>query len=292
MAAAQRLREGLVFARSIDSFLDVHRGDDKIQLLGKIAIAKTILEQEEKSYLRISGPAPDFQNLPALNKSWFVNLARGLNDGVRREEIKRIFQKLSFIVFNYDRCVEHFLYNAVQRHYGISDAETRTVLETLTILHPYGKIANLPWQGGEAVPFGFNANPASLATISRHIKTYTEQVEHDDTLHAIRAQIAEAETLVFLGFSYLDLNMDVIDPSMECATQNIFGTAFGISNSDVDQIKTKLRELVRRNLSQIRTPNVVRLGPERLYIRSDLKCAGLLEEYPRSLFAGGQRSEP
>jgi hypothetical protein len=290
LAAAQRLREGLAFARSIDSFLDVHRDDKKIQLLGKIAIAKTILEQEEKSHIRISGAIPDFQNIPMLNESWFVNLARGLNDGVRREEIKRIFQKVSFIVFNYDRCVEHFLYNALQRHYGINDAETIRVLGTLTILHPYGKIANLPWQGGEAVPFGFKPDPRNLVMMASHIKTYTEQIEDDDTLLSIKSVVADAEALVFLGFSYLDLNMDLIDPGKECAAQNVFGTAFGISNSDVDQIKIQLRGLVRRNLSLVTTPNAVHVGPERLYIRSDLKCAGLLGEYSRSLFAAGQRS--
>jgi hypothetical protein len=291
LAAAQRLREGLGFARSIDSFLDVHRDDKKIQLLGKVAIAKTILDQEENSCIRISGSTTDFQNVAMLNDSWFVNLARGLNDGVRREEIKRIFEKLSFIVFNYDRCVEHFLYNALQRHYGISDAETKTALETLTILHPYGKIANLPWQGGEAVPFGYKISPANLVMMASNIKTYTEQIEDDNTLRAIKSEIAKAETLVFLGFSYLDLNMDLIHPTIKCVAQNVFGTAYGISSSDVDQVKKQLRGSVGQNLSLSTIPNgVVRVVPERLYIRSDLKCAGLLGEYSRSLFATGQRS--
>jgi hypothetical protein len=289
--AARRIREGIVFSRSIDAFIDVHRDDERIQKLGKLAIAKTILEQEQRCHMYIAPPGSAFQDMPRLDKSWFVNFVRGLNEGVRREEIDRIFEKVSFVVFNYDRCVEHFLYNALQMHYGVDAEKAKSLMRTLTILHPYGKIADLPWQNAGGIPFGFSANRANLLMMASHIKTYTEQIEDDNTLHAIKSEVADAETLVFLGFSYLDLNMDLIHPTIKCAAQNVFGTAYGISSSDVDQIKKQLRESVGQNLSLTTIPNgVIRVVPERLYIRSDLKCAGLLEEYSRSLFATGQRS--
>src|SRR5208282_1326512 len=289
LEAAQRIREGILFSRSIDALIDVHRDDQRIQQLGKLAIAKTILEQEQRCHMYVAPPGTSFQDITRLDKSWFVNFARGLNDGVRRDEIDRIFDKVSFVVFNYDRCLEHFLYNALQKHYGVDAIKAKSVMERLTIFHPYGKIADLPWQGRSGIPFGCPANRSNLLVMMSQIKTYSEQVENDDTLNSIRHEIAEAETLVFLGFSYLDLNMDVLDPGADCAAQNVFGTAFGISESDVSQIKDKIRRLVRRNLSELRTRNTVQTVEERLYIRN-LKCAEVLEEYSRSLFAAGQRS--
>jgi hypothetical protein len=290
LAAARRIREGLPFSKSIDSFMDAHRDDEKIQLLGKLAIAKTVLEQEQRSCLHISGSASDFQDVTMLGASWFVWLARGLNEGARRDEIKRIFEKVSFIVFNYDRCVEHFLYNSLCRHYGIADGETKAVLDTLTILHPYGTIGRLPWQGSGGLPFGFPVNRPNLLMMSGQIKTFTEQVEYSETLDAIKQQFSDAETLVFLGFSYQDLNMKVLDPGRECAVKNVFGTSFGISDHDREQIKELIRRSVRRNLTESRMSGGVETIMERLHIRSDLKCAGLLQEYSRSLFSAGQGS--
>jgi hypothetical protein len=288
--AARRIREGILFSRSIDAFIDVHRDDEKIQQLGKLAIAKTILEQERRCHMYVAPPGASFQDTPRLDKTWFVNLARGLNDGVRREEIDRIFEKVSFVVFNYDRCVEHFLYNALQKHYGIDATKAKSVMDSLTIFHPYGKIADLPWQGKGGIPFGFPANRSNLLMMVGQIKTYTEQVEDDAPLNAIKAEIADAETLVFLGFSYLDFNMNVLDPGRECAARNVFGTAHGISGSDVEQIKDQVRCLIRRNLTENRLRGGIETIAESLNFRSDLQCRGLLEEYSRSLFVGGHRS--
>jgi hypothetical protein len=288
LAAARRIQEGIPFSRSIDAFMDAHRGDESIQLLGKLAIAKTVLEQEQNSCLHLASPDGDFQDTGRLNASWYVDLARGLTDGVRRDEIKRIFDKVSFVVFNYDRCVEHFLFTSLSRHYGLSDPEARTVLGTLTVLHPYGTIAKLPWQGDGGLPFGFPINRPNLLMMSGQIRTFTEQQEDNQTLDAIKNEFASAETLVFLGFSYHHLNMKILDPGKEGAARDIFGTSFGISDHDVEQIKAVVRRLVRRDLTEHKVRGGFDNVTERLCIRSDLKCASLLQEYSRSLFVSGK----
>jgi len=288
--AAQRIREGVIFSRSIDSFIDAHGDDKKIQLLGKLAIAKTILEREQHSALHRGLPEVGFQDIPKINKSWFVILARGLNDGVRKSEIERVFEKVSFVVFNYDRCVEHFLYNALQGHYGVDQPTAQLLMRNLTILHPYGTIAELPWQARGGIPFGFPANRQSLLMMAGRIKTYTEQLESEKTLSAIKQEIEDAEALVFLGFSYHELNLNVLDPGKECAAKNIFGSAVGISESNVDEIKEQIRRLIRTNLTENRMRGGIETIEERLHIRSDLRCAGLLEEYSQKLFVAGRGS--
>jgi hypothetical protein len=289
LAAARRIREGVTFTNSIDTFIDAHRDDAKIRLLGKLAIAKTILEYEQKSCLHFPAGKAEFQDEETLKKAWLVSLARGLNDGVHRTEIDRIFERVSFIVFNYDRCVEHFLYASLQKHYGIDDSAVRSIMQTLTVLHPYGTIGKLPWQDNNGIPFGFPTNRPSLLMMANQIKTFTERVEDSTTLESIRQELASAETLVFLGFSYNDLNMELLNPRRECAARNIFGTAFGIPEHNVEQIKEEIRRLVGRNLAENRVRGGVEAITERLYVRSDLKCAALLQEYSKTLFAANQR---
>jgi hypothetical protein len=270
LEAAQRIREGILFSRSIDAFVDVHRDDHRIQKLGKLAIAKTILEQEQRCHMYIAPSESSFQDVARLNDSWFVHLARGLNEGVRLGGINGIFEKISFIVFNYDRCVEHLLYNALQKHHGIDATDARSVMELLRIFHPYGKIASLPWQGEGGIPFGFPVNRANLLKTAGQIKTYTEQIEDNETLKGIRQEIATAETLVFLGFSYLPTNMKILDPGPKCGVQRILGTAYGISASDTEEIQVQVQALVHKNPG--------------LQIRRDLTCLRLLQDYSRTLF--------
>jgi hypothetical protein len=154
--AANRIREGILFSRSIDAFIDVHRDDEKIQQLGKLAIAKTILEQEQRCHMYVAPPGTAFQDVSRLGNSWFVNLARGLSEGVRREEVERIFKRVSFIVFNYDRCVEHFLYNFLQKHYAIDAAKAQSVMKILMILHPYGGGWNTFWLCDKSVKLTYD----------------------------------------------------------------------------------------------------------------------------------------
>jgi len=290
LAAAHRIRDGILFSNSIDTFLDAHIEDTKLQQIGKLSIAKTILEQERSSALFIDRNASEFQNIQRLKQSWFVRLVRGLTDGIRRDEIGRLFEKVSFIVFNYDRCLEHFLYHALKRHYGIEDDQTRSLLETARIFHPYGAVAPLKWQEGSlGIPFGFAVNRQNLLKTSQQIRTYTEQLADQKILAEIKCEIATADALVFLGFSYHDMNMKILDPEQKTTVSNVFGTAMGISDSDIEIIKDGIRRMVRRDLTEHRVQNGADSILERLNIRSDLSSSGLMDGYSRSLFTSGPR---
>jgi hypothetical protein len=51
LAAGWRIRDGLPTASSIDDFLDMHSQDEMMQLIGKAAIVKSILEAEHESHI-------------------------------------------------------------------------------------------------------------------------------------------------------------------------------------------------------------------------------------------------
>jgi len=200
--AAWLVRDGVVYSNSIDSFLDNHVDNDKVQYCGKLAIARTILEAEQKSLLYTDDAGRSFQGAAQLNDTWFVTLFRNLVDGVRRAEVGRLFEDISFIVFNYDRCVEHFFYHALQAHYEIENNQASALMNTLRIYHPYGAISPLQWQSDSGIPFGFPANRANLQQMITCIKTYTEQIEDRELVAALRQEVETAHTLVCAGLSH------------------------------------------------------------------------------------------
>ena len=53
--ACRRIRDAMPQAISIDSFIEDHQGDEKIELCGKLAIVQSILEAERKSFLFFDG---------------------------------------------------------------------------------------------------------------------------------------------------------------------------------------------------------------------------------------------
>lgn len=115
--AAQNIRSGLLQAGSIDTYIHNHSGNEKIALLGKLAIVRAILKRENQSWLN-----PKQHKLPvhmfetdAFRKSWYSRFQRLLLDDVAPDDLHSIFQNLSFIVFNYDRCIENFLCNCPGR---------------------------------------------------------------------------------------------------------------------------------------------------------------------------------
>ncbi len=295
LAAARRVREGVIYSNSIDTFLDLHKDDQKITELGKLAIAKTILEREQSSSLYIEHNGTEFPDVAGLKDTWLVGLIRGMSAGVPREEIDRIFERVSFIVFNYDRCIEHFLHNALRKLYGIDDTEAGSVLKNLPILHPYGVIANLPWRSADGIPFGFPANRAAMRLMSKKIKTYTEQIEDRTTLDAVKQEVETADILVFLGFSYHQSNLAILDPGAEIAAKKVLGTALKISESDVGEIRGRLQLLARRDLTdQVLTPfgsSHATALIDQLHIRRDLTCAALIEQYSRTLFTTDRRGD-
>jgi len=234
--AAWRVRDGIIYSKSIDSFMDIHRDDEKIQLCGKLAIVKSILEAERASKLYIERDGGEFHDLDGLKSTWFFDFARNITDGVRKVEIGRIFEKVSFIIFNYDRCFEHFMFNALQRLYSIDADAAKTVMKTLRIVHPYGTISDLLWQNKEGIAFGFPANRAAMQVMASRIKTYTEQIEKSETLAAMRELVASAHTLVFLGFSYHPENMKLLGIERAIHAQQILGTAKGISERSYRRI--------------------------------------------------------
>src|SRR5262249_44924597 len=136
--------------------------------------------------------------------------------GVPKENAREVFDHVSFIVFNYDRCLQHFLFHALQKIYGLRDQEAWEIVLDTHIIHPYGSIGELESLGRRGgIPFGGGHGrlSADYIALSEAIKTYTEQITAADLQAQLEAEVHKAECIVFLGFGYHSQNMRLLKPS-------------------------------------------------------------------------------
>jgi hypothetical protein len=240
----------LPLAISIDNYIDQHRDNKKIELCAKLAIVQSILDAERNSLLHFEKQRLDSNiNFHGLSGTWYLSFFKLLTDNCTKNELKVRFESIILIIFNYDRCVEHFLYCALQRHYGLNEIEAAKLVKNINIYHPYGSVGLLPWiNTNGAVNFGLKPKPKQLLEISQQIKTFTEVTDPKlSEIIEIRKHMSEAQRLVFLGFAFHKLNMELIAPEYENArgvTGNVcFATTKGISKDDQDVVKKQIAKL-------------------------------------------------
>lgn len=229
-----RFAAGLHSRPSIDQYLDFHKDDPELVKIGKVAIVFEILEAEAKSSLAFDGR---YLQKSRISDTWLMKLYHVISASVNKGDLADIFKNVTFICFNYDRCLEHALFNIIRDQAHLSDSEAATILMSLNIIHPYGTIGLLPWQRtDENQPFIAFGRPNNLAYDParswQRIRTFTESV---DTIvnQAVSNAIEEAERLVVMGFSYLEQNIQILSPNKMPAHQSVLLDLYGIEDIDV-----------------------------------------------------------
>jgi hypothetical protein len=278
-SAALLIRDGIGLAQSIDDFLDIHRNNAHLNLYGKAAIVKAILEAERGSKLYFDRNAGTEFDASRLANTWFVKFTHMLSRGIPRENVREIFDHVSFINFNYDRCVEHFLVNALRKLHGIREGEAVSIVDDLNIIHPYGAV-------DVTVPFG--ATRANYRELAAGIRTYTEQIGEDNIRQRIANEIDQAECIIFLGFAYHRQNLSILAPNTPISPKPVFGTAYGMSDADVDVTSHQLDTWFSGNMSRaagVKTNFKVGVRPN-IQLENKLTSAALFDNYARSLSGG------
>jgi hypothetical protein len=274
--AGWRIRDAMPQAISIDNFIDSHQGDENLALCGKLAIVQSILEAEQRSPLFVDWQSgrrqPDFSS---FKDTWYAAFMQLLTQNCQLDLVQKRLSQLTFVIFNYDRCVENYLYHGLQNYYGIDGDRAKDLLRHLSVFHPYGSVGELQWQRNDiGVEYGGSPSAAKLLSLAGGIKTFTEGTDPNSSeIQSIRQHLQSATTVLFLGFAYHGMNLKLLKPESPHslpADVRYFGTAFGMSDSDC--------ALVREDLAALASAN-----PARIVLRKDLKCGPFLREYWRSL---------
>ena len=195
---------GLQSHETIDQYLNFIQHDEISVALGKIAIARCILEQENAS-----GLADDNlrNGVGSVANTWVAKLISRILRDLGRQNIAEMFSNLTFVCFNYDRAIEQIAYHQI-RSATNDDGETRQALSQLRVLHPYGSLGNIAWQGGpDVVEFGQHHDQyIGVIRASKSIRTFTETVD-SNLGNEINRAINAAEQICFNGFGYIRQNM-------------------------------------------------------------------------------------
>lgn len=246
--AAARIRYGLPLAVSIDNYLDAHRSDETMQELGKIAIAVAILRAEQNSVLYGAGvpPIANIDRLPtdaAFENSWYLPLMRMITSGRSVEEVNALFENMAFVIFNYDRCLEHFLVNAIMTYFNVPPQTAIESVQRLAIVHPYGRVGYLPWQR-QALTADFGNPKSDLNLIAKGIQTFTESTD-SGVVARVKEVVAEAETLIFMGYGFLEQNNELLQVETS-SVRRVFATTLGISDQDIPIIQQCICSIVAK----------------------------------------------
>lgn len=276
--ACGHISEAMPQAMSIDNFIDTHKGNESIEKCGKLAIVRSILNAEKKSKLYVN--LDNIYNKPnytQIESTWFNAFWQLITENCQAEELEDRFSTLSFIIFNYDRCIEHFLYYSLKNVYRLKDDHATNIVNNINIYHPYGVVGNLPWQSTQdPIAFGGEPNQHLLVKLADKIKTFTEGTNPESSeISDIKSTMLHAENVLFLGFAFHRLNMELITPDSSAGegarSTSYFATAIGISDSDIDAVKEDIKLLSKS-------------GNVNINVRNDRKCFDIFHEYKRSLY--------
>ena len=268
-------------AISIDNFVEAQQ-DQRVTTMAKFGIASCLISAEERAWkkFRVSENSHEIR-WGDLESTWFHFFFQVLHEGLQRDGINEIFENVRFIIFNYDRSLEFLLSEAIQNYFGTGREAAEKLVDSAVILHPYGQIGRLPFQKEPATPLRFGSgNKGNLFEISKEIVTFSERVEEDDQLGAIRDAVEWADQLIFLGFSYNDTNLKLLAPTdRQKDTQRVIGTAYGLSKPDVEVVQAQLKDvcMITDGAQSLKSGNYI--------IDNTAKCVDLFSKYRKSIMS-------
>lgn len=215
--------------KSIDAFLEANI---EFLSIGKFLIAHIILryEKEEKLFANIKNHWLDY--------IWNKISGAGIDDFLD--------SNISFITYNYDRSLEHYLFMVIQNYYNISEKEAVRVLKSIPIVHLHGQLGYLPYFSDSVEPLHtipYNTlkptNEMIFANLE-NIKIIHENVENSEEYQEAWRLLRHSDSANFLGFGFHTTNLkrlklkETISPSIR---RNVIGSGFGLTPNEAHQIK-------------------------------------------------------
>lgn len=167
-----------------------------------------------------------------------------MNAGVFKNNKADMFRNVSFVCFNYDRCIEHYFYHSLIALMQCGPDEAKEAMAALKIWHPYGTLGKLPHEVGNdpSLDFGDYANwNNNLGQFVKNIKIFTESVDSKQ-VRDIGDAVFNAEQIIFLGFGYIHQNIELLGSTGQgCRAKKAYLGMFGASESNAEIFQLDVR---------------------------------------------------
>lgn len=221
-------------------------------------------------------------DLPSLGDTWIDAFSRILLEKARYDNLESIGANISILCFNYDRCIEYYLIEAIRQTFvELSYEDAHRIVSRIQFIHPYGTLGALPEKllgdGNNSIPFGFDVKHGfDPWSVLDKLKTYTEQIEDQDMLTLIRGAISEASQIVFLGFAFHPQNMALMELEEATSFKRIFSTGRGIHQREEPEIVERILKLYAGKTQDSR-------WRDNIYIEHGMSCKELFAAHWRNL---------
>jgi hypothetical protein len=251
MDTAMNISKAMPLSISIDNYIEAHKPNEGIAFCGKMAIVRAILEAEHDCVLFDAFDRPPHtvigqERNKQFNNSWYPLFFQKITEGCHADELAERLNDISFIIFNYDRCFEYFMYYALIIYYNMDRDKARDFVQHLHINHPYGTVGEL-WDENGKTTFGEIPNSTRLIELAEEIKTFTESIDKEkDSNNRIQYLVERMDRLIFLGFAYHEQNLNLLfnhDGALYVADGvplsdkvTCYGTGHGMSDKDLEYL--------------------------------------------------------
>lgn len=200
--------------------------------IGKLAIIFRILHAESKRHIRRRCEKSEFD--------WYQYLYQRLTSHLpTKADYARFAENpVNFVTFNYDRFLEHLLFESLTNGFhGIDQEAIRKTLSKRSIIHVYGHIGSLEWQDAkDGIRYGTPLEHVRPQELTKNLYVIQEERENPN-LEKARALLAGCHRVFFLGFAYARENLDVLGiPEVLTRDHMIFGTALASSDKKIADI--------------------------------------------------------
>jgi hypothetical protein len=257
----RRLRDGA--PRSVDAFITANH---EFLDIGKAAIVAGIVGFERPNSVlytkrSIIDDDPPFE---CVSTGWYQTLWEMMLDGAYRS-VDEFFgnNNVSFITFNYDRSLEHFLFIRVENMFG--PGSSKDLFEKFPIVHVHGTVG------------AYRGNPATTGVVRRYapgldgqtVRSYAAglRIAPDEleqpVIYAMQRLLKDSEQVCFMGFGYDPINLDKL-PFKSQYRRVILGRT-NLDGGLCERVRTDMAQRVPASVAQVPCP-------------PDRTCAAILRE--------------
>jgi hypothetical protein len=209
---------------SVDAFLEEQH--DHLEI-GIATMSMVLVRRENTAKLYQDGN-------PQTN--WLRYLLMHLR-GTSFEEFHR--NAVSFVTFNYDRSLEHFLCRTLAHTFSKSEPESGEVIKKIPIIHLHGRLGYLPWEGeksGPCRPYETTITRDVVNTCIREVKVVhrTTEINAQEFAQA-KALLAKADRVYFLGVGFNNRNLERIGVK-QLQANKARATGVGLTQHEYDDV--------------------------------------------------------
>ena len=217
-----------VFLESNPQFLDV----------GKFMIARTLIpfESVEELFVPFETPVSSSGHLPR-EVNWYEFLWGRMMEDADFDSFGE--NQLSIVTLNYDRSLEQYLYMSLLNAFGKSEDEAAEKVAQIPIVHVYGKLGNLPWDGEPSRAYEPDTSLEKVSLASEGIKILHETTGDSELFEEARRWLASSDRVVVLGFGFNQANVDRLGLGALTQSHN-WASRKGIQDAELEGPKRSL----------------------------------------------------